>query len=383
MTSSGVQQASASMLAFAARTGLTGSAPPKRYLWTDAFAVCNFLALGRATGEQRYVALALDLVEQVHQVLGKHRPDSGRSGWLSGLNEQEGARHPTRSGLRIGKKLPERRADEPFDSRLEWERDGQYFHYLTKWAHALDQTARRMAEARFNRWGRELMEVAYQAFSYGPPGFRHMVWKMNTDLSRVLVASMGQHDALDGWLTCEQLTLSAAELESRGPCPRPPSEDFAAMVRDASLFTTDPLGIGGLFFDALRVRQMMPHGLFVDGELLDRLLVDALRGLDHYLGANELRQPASRRLAFRELGLVIGLQATELLENHGHGLHDAVHARLSERLAALRPYRSIALQVQAFWLAPDNQQQPTWLAHEDINQIMLVTSLVPDGLLTR
>ena len=31
---------------FAERTGLIGDAPPQRYLWTDAFAVCNFLALG-------------------------------------------------------------------------------------------------------------------------------------------------------------------------------------------------------------------------------------------------------------------------------------------------------------------------------------------------
>jgi hypothetical protein len=43
-----------------------------------------------------------------------------------------GAAHPTRGGLRIGKKLPERRPGEAFQERLEWERDGQYFHYLTK-----------------------------------------------------------------------------------------------------------------------------------------------------------------------------------------------------------------------------------------------------------
>jgi len=43
------------MADFAERTGLTtGNHRPKRYLWTDAFAVCNFLELFQQTGEQRY-----------------------------------------------------------------------------------------------------------------------------------------------------------------------------------------------------------------------------------------------------------------------------------------------------------------------------------------
>jgi len=43
---------------------------------------------------------------------------------------------PTIGGLRIGKHLPERRLDEPYDPVLEWEGDGQYY-YLTKWMLAL------------------------------------------------------------------------------------------------------------------------------------------------------------------------------------------------------------------------------------------------------
>ena len=35
------------MAQFAAETGLTGACAPRRYLWTDAFAVCNFLELYR------------------------------------------------------------------------------------------------------------------------------------------------------------------------------------------------------------------------------------------------------------------------------------------------------------------------------------------------
>jgi hypothetical protein len=130
------------MARFAQRTGMISDRAPRRYLWTDAFDVCSLLALARATGDSSHAELALCLVEQVHRTLGRHRPDDPRRGWISGLSEQEGESHPTRGGLRIGKPLPEREPGEPPDERLEWDRDGQYFHYLTRWLHALERTAR-------------------------------------------------------------------------------------------------------------------------------------------------------------------------------------------------------------------------------------------------
>ena len=48
---------------------------------------------------------------------------------------------------------------EPFDERLEWDRDGQYFHYLTKWMHALCQAAFFVGDAP--RWAVELGRVAF------------------------------------------------------------------------------------------------------------------------------------------------------------------------------------------------------------------------------
>jgi hypothetical protein len=61
------------LLRFAERTGLTGTGAPRRYLWTDAFAVCTFLGLTRVTGDGRYEGLALRLVDRVHHTLGQHR----------------------------------------------------------------------------------------------------------------------------------------------------------------------------------------------------------------------------------------------------------------------------------------------------------------------
>ena len=87
------------MTEFANLTGLSPARKvPRRYLWTDAFAACNFLELHRQTGDERYKHLALHLVDQVHNILGRHREDDLRTGWISGLNEQEGKMHPTKGG---------------------------------------------------------------------------------------------------------------------------------------------------------------------------------------------------------------------------------------------------------------------------------------------
>ena len=62
------------MSEFAARTGLVRAIEhPRRYLWTDAFAVCNFLELSARTGEQKYRDYAILLIDQVHRVLGRYR----------------------------------------------------------------------------------------------------------------------------------------------------------------------------------------------------------------------------------------------------------------------------------------------------------------------
>lgn len=177
------------MDAFAERTGLTSSRPDVRYLWTDAFAVCNCLTLFRRTGSEKYRDLVILLVERVHHVLGRYRDDDPRTGWISGLAETEGALHPTAGGLRIGKRLRERGPDEPYDAALEWDRDGQYYHYLVRWMHALGRMGVVLADARYHAWAVELAKAAHGAFVYAPAGGgrKRMVWKMSTDLSRALV----------------------------------------------------------------------------------------------------------------------------------------------------------------------------------------------------
>ncbi len=381
------EHASEIMSGFARRSGLTSDAPQQRYLWTDAFAVCNFLALARRTGDAHQLELAVQLIDRVHATLGRHRDDETRVGWLSGLDEPEGAAHPTRGGLRIGKKLPERRIDQSFDEQLEWERDGQYFHYLTRWMHALDLTARATQEPRLNRWARELAAAAYEAFSYLSPGTgqRRMVWKMSIDLSRPLVASMGQHDALDGLITCAQLQDTAARLAAAGDGPDLDEElaAFASMADASELATADPLGIGGMLMDACRLQQLSGRVVRPDAALVPALLAAAHTGLDHYARQGELHQPASRRLAFRELGLAIGLRAVSLMraQLEAGDVSGPRPRELSARLDALLPFVRLRPLIDAFWLEPEHQRADSWATHRDINEVMLAASLVPEGCL--
>jgi hypothetical protein len=387
MPNSRVQEAIELMTGFAERTGLSSERPQQRYLWTDAFAVCNFLGLARATGEKRYTELALRLVDRVHHTLGRHRGDDSRTGWISGLSEGEGEDHPTRGGLRIGKKLPERRPDQALDERLEWDRDGQYFHYLTRWMHALDQVMRSTGKPQFNVWARELAETAHQAFTYLPPagGPRRMYWKMSIDLKRPLVASMGQHDPLEGYLTYVQLRSTAAGLLRAGSGPQLKDEthQIQAMIVTGDLATADPLGIGGLLMDAYRVEQLLRQGRVADPHLLEALLVTSLAGLHYYAASGELQLPAEHRLAFRELGLAIGLQAVRRMRESANRdptqspLTDGVRLRLRE----LMRYVPVGERIESFWRNPAHRRSLTWSEHRDINEVMLATSLAPEGFL--
>ncbi len=378
-------EAIALMMNFARRTGLDSDRPQRRYLWTDAFAVCNFLGLEQATGDKRHTKLALRLIEQVHHTLSRHRDDDARSGWLSGLNEREGEFHPTRGGLRIGKSLPERAADEPFDERLEWERDGQYFHYLSKWMHALDQVSRSTGDHRFNAWARELAQAAYQAFTYQPSLGRapRMHWKMSIDLTRALVPSMGQHDPLDGYITYMQLRATASSLQQTVGAPdlEEAIYRFATMTEKAELASPDPLGIGGLLFDAYRVTQLIRQGALSDERLLERLLAAALTGLQYYAGSGELQAPAEYRLAFRELGLAIGLHAVEHMWRVAEQDRSTTRPGVAAQFEALMRYVPLGEQIESFWRDPKHQRVNPWSEHRDINEVMLATCLVPDGFL--
>jgi len=361
------------MTDFAERTGLSDtSRTPRRYLWTDAHAACNFLSLYRRTAEEEYRDLAIALVDQVHRVLGRHRDDDPRQGWISGLDEQEGSQHPTAGGLRIGKELNERARDAPYDERSEWDRDGQYFHYLTKWMHALMRASVVIGDSRYRRWAVELAQAAHAGFvARTPAGRKRLAWKMSIDLSYPLVPSTGQHDALDAWVTYNELPGLEADIA-----------DLEDMLDAKQWSTSDPLGIGGLLFDAGRVVQLTAAKRVANPELLTALARVSLESLETFAAHRPLTAAAKYRLAFREFGLSIGLQAIPIMQ---HGLDDnpgLFADSLRRDVEILAQYADLGDAITKFWRRHSHQRQPSWREHRDINAVMLATSLLPVEFLT-
>jgi hypothetical protein len=374
------------MMDFASLTGLEPvSESPKRYLWTDAFAVCNYLELFRQTGDKQYLDLALCLVDQVHHVLGKHRDDDHRSGWISGLEGIEAEKHPTIGGLRIGKKLNERKPYEPMDQRLEWDQDGQYYHYLTKWMHALNKVSIVTEDPVYVKWAVELAQTAHKKFTYLPTNRERKImhWKMSIDLSYPLVPSMGQHDPLDGFVTYNELQIAAKEF-NQPDIPQLDREihEMADICRGMSWATSDPLGIGGLLFDASRVAQFIMKGYKDYSNLLELILNSSLMGIGSFVKSNPPGVPPEYRLAFRELGLSIGLKGVKnlqkwFIENNSFKREGFIQ----EMVASLINYSSLADAIEALWSQRKNWQLGSFREHREINMVMLATSLAPNGFL--
>jgi hypothetical protein len=332
-------QAIAILEGFARSSGLTSAMQPRRYLWTDAFAVMTWVGLFERTGERRFLDLAQRLVDQVHQVLGAHRTDDAR---------------PTERGLRIGKPLPERQPQEPYDPDLEWDRDGQYYHYLTKWMHALERTGSATRDERYHRWAVELARAAHRAFTYPEGAPEAMYWKMSVDLSRPLVPAMGAHDPLDGLVAAASLGLT---VETR---------ELARICNGHRWATDDALGAGGLLVNALRLGRLVARGRKDLQDFFAEVIEDAIASAE--ATATTLGGPAGRRLAFRELGFALGLHAIDPLAEHAD-------------VSRLRRFVPLAAKLEDFWSSPASQSAATWTGHRDINAVTLAACLAPQGTL--
>lgn len=250
--------------------------------------------------------------------------------------------------------------------------------------HALNRVSQATGDLIYNRWAMDLAKTTHAALTYAPQfgGRKRIYWKMSIDLSRPLVPYEGQHDPLDGFITYNE--LQAAEPED------PEWPDLSAEIADMfgicegrDWSTDDPLGIGGLLCDAYKVAQLILNKQFERTDLLPILLTSSHGGLEAYLTRKPMELPADLRLAFRELGLSIGLRAVERLReliakkpdlfNEEHLLHS--------RIESLLQHASLIEEIEGFWLDPTNKETDSWTEHRDINIVMLATSLSPDGYL--
>jgi hypothetical protein len=378
-----IRQAEVTLAVFTDRTGITGpDGAERRYLWTDAFAVRTLLALHRLTGNPRHLASAIRLVDLVHQVLGRHREDEDRVGWISGLSLEDGRRHPTRGGLRIGKPLPERGPGDTLDERLEWDRDGQYFHYLTRWMEALAHLARITGDVEVLRQAIELARAAWCGFVRRTPrGDLVIHWKMSIDLSRPLVASMGHHDPLDGLAAMTAIEATRRWLEADDlPDLEAERTGLLGMCVGRSWACGDELGLGGMLSAASVLVDAVSEGILVNGHLVEEVLTDAVHGLRMLAGLHHAANPPHRRLPFRELGLAIGLSAMDAVPTAVERCPGRFvdHTSILTRAREIAVYAPMAEAIRRDWLDPVNRRSPTWRDHEDINTVMLAASLLPE-----
>ena len=113
------------------------------------------------------------------------------------------------------------------------------------------------------------------------------------------------------------------------------------------------------------------------------LLEASQAGLEAYLKGKPLQFSADCRLAFRELGLSLGLHAVEKLWELIPKKPDLFNKKqdLYSLIESLLQYVSLVQKIEGFWIEPKNSKNRTWTEHLDINMVMLATTLIPEGYL--
>ena len=136
-------------------------------------------------------------------------------------------------------------------------------------------------------------------------------------------------------------------------------------------------GAGDDYVEAYSVNSDVTlHGSADHVPLLRRMLEDGAASLRAYSRDPSTRLPASRRLAFRELGLAIGLHAIERVRAQWSG-RDV----LAPAVRAIDSFLDRAATIESTWADPSSRRDRGWRDHADINTVMLATSLAPDGYL--
>lgn len=201
-----------------------------RYLWTDAFGVLNLLTLHKESesSDAKYLTLAKQLVQNVHDILGRTRDGQSR---LPRATDEE----PLLGGLRIGK-LSETGSDG----------DGQYHHYLTLWMFALNRLSMATDDPFYNRQAVSLAKAIHPHFFLDRTSTRpRMVWKAAMDLSRPLVHSEGNLDPIDGYVVFRLLQSSAINCGDGKVLEEEIKDYQRVMARKGSQYvSSDPLDLG-------------------------------------------------------------------------------------------------------------------------------------------
>ncbi|DAZ95548.1 TPA: hypothetical protein N0F65_005864 [Lagenidium giganteum] len=289
----------------------------RRYLWSDAFGVCNYISLYYAHNEDTtYLDQADALIQDVHKELGRV-PSTSTT--------------PTAGGLCIGKE------DE--------QDDGQYFHYLTKWMFALNRMSIARRDPLYNDWAIALGKVAHRHFVVRGLGGRplRMVWKLSVDLQHVLVSHEGNLDAFDGYV---MYRLMQQQSDDRQALAKEVADMQQLLERKLPVFATDDVLDAG---EALWLTRWFPRENWAVA-----VAHIAMNTIDRLFLAGVLDGDPRFRLLFREMGTVLGI---EVAVTPCHVDYKPWHQRIE--------------RVLQFW----NERV---FAHDtDISPLMFAAALVP------
>lgn len=270
-----------------------------RYLWSDAFGVCNFLSLYGATGERKFLLQAEALAANVHADLGFFCGSTKR------LSHLASATSPLLGGLRIGKP--------------QEHEDGQYFHYLTKWLFALYRLSQSTGKQEYITWAVDLATVAHRNFVIfdrdGLP--THMVWKRSVDLEEVLVSNEGNLDPFDGLVVFRLLQQQVAKSHSGDPLA------LEREIRDMHILVHHRLPLFQAGIDALDLGQALWLTSWFPTESWAKTVASsALAALEAqsarlFAVPDDISEACScYRLLFREVGAALGVK-TAVCPNNG------------------------------------------------------------------
>jgi hypothetical protein len=108
------------------------------------------------------------------------------------------------------------------------------------------------------------------------------------------------------------------------------------------------------------------------------------RGTMTFLDSRSLNRAASHRLAFRELGLAIGLRALPIIGDAIKKKRRGFDARpeLPKSVESLLKYEWVGDEILDFWLSQAQHPHGRWQEHQNINDVMLATALIPGGFLS-
>ena len=247
------------------------------------------------------------------------------------------------------------------------------FHYLTKWMHLLSGGLRH-GQLQICSVGRR---AGTEIFPSLCPQAR---WRLLEDEHRSLKTARpaGLHDASDGYITLlgeTQHALATIQDHPEGDDLTPAIETLSALCqhKDWTTWPCGPLFDGG---------TPLPINWRQSTDI--RLLEEEARrhGLAALLLASRyLDRPTAHRLAFRELGLAIGRARCR-------SSPDDQRQQLVRILLIAQDHRvpsaiwSLGEHIIGVWLPQANHQDESWRAHEDINDVMLATALIPNMVLS-